>query len=220
MALVSPMRSYNYLPKLKSPVTVSPLHHRRSSRLPVVLCLLAFFFALTTVVHAETFELTTASIADINAAFDSGALTSERLVELCLARIAAYDDAGPKLNAVLTLNPNALKTARALDAERKEHGPRSPLHGIPVVLKDNIDTADLPTTAGSFMLAGSIPPDDAFLVSKLREAGAIILAKLNMSEFASGGALSSLGSAPIQAVRFAVRRQPTESWGLNQHMAS
>jgi len=114
-------------------------------------------------------------------------------VELCLARIAAYDHAGPGLNAVLTLNPNALETARTLDAERKERGPRSPLHGIPVVLKDNFDTADLPTTAGSFMLEGSIPPDDAFLVSKLRKAGAIILAKLNMSEFASGGSLSSLG---------------------------
>lgn len=193
MALVSPMRSYHLLSKLKGLITVSSVLHGRPLRLPVVLCLLAFFFALTTVAHAETFELSKASIADINAAFDSGALTSERLVELCLARIAAYDDAGPKLNAVLTLNPNALKTARALDAERKEHGPRSPLHGIPVVLKDNIDTADLPTTAGSFMLKGSIPPDDAFLVGQLREAGAIILAKLNMSEFASGGALSSLG---------------------------
>ncbi len=141
----------------------------------------------------KTFSLTTATIAEINAAFDAGALTSEQLVKLCLARIEAYDNDGPKLNAVILLNPNAVKTAKSLDVERKEIGPRSPLHGVPVLLKDNIDTADMPTTAGSFMLENSLPPDDAFLARKLREAGAIILAKLNMSEFASGDAMSSLG---------------------------
>ncbi|MCZ6809006.1 MAG: amidase family protein, partial [Proteobacteria bacterium] len=141
---------------------------------------------------AETFELTTATISDINKAFDSGALNSEQLVKLSLARIAAFDDAGPKLNAVMRLNPDAIETARALDAERMTSGRRSPLHGIPVVLKDNFDTADMPTTAGSFMLKGSVPPDDAFVVGRLRAAGAIILAKLNMSEFASGDAMNSL----------------------------
>lgn len=141
----------------------------------------------------ETLELTTATIADINAALDRGALSSERLVQLCLARIEAYDKTGPTLNAVLTVNPRATARARELDEERRENGPRTPLHGIPVVLKDNFDTADLPTTAGSFMLAGSIPPDDAFIVRKLRAAGAIILAKLNMSEFASGAPMSSIG---------------------------
>jgi amidase len=149
-------------------------------------------FCLASTATAETFELTTATIADINKAFDEGALNSEQLVELSLTRIAAYDEAGPKLNAVMLLNPDALDTARALDAERREKGRRSPLHGIPVVLKDNIDTADMPTTAGSFMLKGSVPPDDAFLVRQLREAGAVILAKLNMSEFASGDAMNSL----------------------------
>jgi len=144
---------------------------------------------------AETFELTTATISDINKAFDSGALNSEQLVKLSLARIAAFDDAGPKLNAVMRLNPDAIETARALDAERMTSGRRSPLHGIPVVLKDNFDTADMPTTAGSFMLKGSVPPDDAFVVGRLRAAGAIILAKLNMSEFASGDAMNSLGGA-------------------------
>lgn len=142
---------------------------------------------------AQTFDLTTATIKDINRAFDDGTLTSERLVDLYLARIAAYDKVGPKLNAVLALHMNAMETARALDVERRTNGPRSLLHGVPVVLKDNIDTADLPTTAGSILLKGSIPPDDAFVVGKLRAAGAIILAKVNMSEFASGGALSSLG---------------------------
>ncbi len=141
---------------------------------------------------AETFDLTSATIEDINTAFDAGASNSEQPVKLSMARIAAYDDAGPKLNAVLLLNPDAIETARALDAERLEKGRRSPLHGIPVVLKDNFDTADMPTTAGSFMLKNSIPSNDAFLVQQLRAAGAIILAKLNMSEFASGDAMSSL----------------------------
>ncbi len=166
-------------------------------RRPVVLLLLIGLTGavLSSPTNAQnvTLELSTATIAEINAAFDAGALSAEQLVEYCLARIEAYDAAGPKLNAVLTLNPHAIETARLLDAERQARGPRSPLHGIPVVLKDNFDTADLPTTAGSFMLAGSLPPDDAFVVQKLRDAGAIILAKLNMSEFASGGAMSSLG---------------------------
>ena len=145
------------------------------------------------VASAQPLDVTAATIGELNEAFDAGTLTAERLVELYLARIEAYDEKGPKLNAVITLNPKALETARALDAERAADGTRSRLHGIPVVLKDNIDTADLPTTAGSILLKGSIPPDDAFIVQQLREAGAIVLAKVNMSEFASGGALSSLG---------------------------
>lgn len=141
---------------------------------------------------AQALDLDSATVADLNAAFDKGTLTSERLVQLSLARIEAYDRKGPALRAVITLNPKALATARALDAERKVKGKRSPLHGIPIVLKDNFDTFDLPTTGGSVMLEGSIPQDDAFVVRKLREAGAIILAKVNMSEFASGGARSSI----------------------------
>jgi amidase len=146
---------------------------------------------------AETKPLSEATLADIEAALDAGTLTSERLVQLCLARISAYDEAGPKLNAILALNPKALDEARALDRERKARGRRSPLHGIPVVLKDNIDTADMPTTGGSVLLEGSVPPDDATLVRKLRAAGAIILAKVNMSEFASGSAMSSIGGASL-----------------------
>src|SRR5215471_11585092 len=142
---------------------------------------------------AKTIDLDTATIADLNAAFAAGTLTAEKLVQLCLARIQAYDRQGPSLHAVMALNPKALETARALDAERKAKGPRSALHGIPVVLKDNYDTFDLPTTGGSVLLEGSIPPADAFLVRKLRDAGAIVLAKVNLSEFASAGAYSSLG---------------------------
>ncbi len=154
---------------------------------------LLFGAAFASTAGAQAVDVTTASIEDLNRAFEAGALTSEQLVGRYLARVAAYDDAGPELNAVITLNPEALARARALDAERAADGPRSPLHGIPIVLKDNFDTADMPTTAGSVLLAGSLPPDDAFLVRKLRDAGAIILAKVNMSEFASGGAMSSLG---------------------------
>jgi amidase len=104
-----------------------------------------------------------------------------------LARIAAYDKQGPAINAVISLNSKALEQARALDAERKAGKIRGPLHGIPMVLKDNFNTHDLPTTGGSQLLEGSIPSSDAFVVRKLRDAGAIVLAKVNLSEFASGG---------------------------------
>jgi amidase len=146
---------------------------------------------------AEKINLDAATIADFDAAFKAGTLTSEKLVRMYLARIAAYDKQGPKINAVITLNPKALETARALDAERKAKGPRSPLHGIPIVLKDNYNTFDLPTTGGSLLLEGSIPANDAYMVKKLRDAGAIILAKVNLSEFASGGAHSSLGGQTL-----------------------
>lgn len=135
---------------------------------------------------ADEFKLTEATIPDINAAFDKGTLTSETLVQMYLNRIAAYDNAGPTLNAMLTVNPDALEIARQLDSERSLSGPRSPLHGIPVVLKDNLDTKDLPTSAGNIGLRDSVPPDDAFLVRRLRDAGAIVLGKTNMDEFGFG----------------------------------
>ncbi len=141
----------------------------------------------------RTIDLDQVTIADVNAAFAKGTLTSERLTQIFLARIDAYDRKGPALRSVIKINPNALDTARAMDAERKTKGPRSPLHGVPIVLKDNIDTADMATTGGSVLLEGSMPPDDAFVVRKLRAAGAVIVAKVNLSEFASGAAHSSLG---------------------------
>src|SRR5436190_3459446 len=146
---------------------------------------------------AKDIDLDAATIADLNAAFNAGTLTSEKLVQLCIARIQAYDREGPSLHAVVTLNPKAIETARALDAERKAKGPRSPLHGIPIVLKDNYNTSDLPTTGGSLLLEGSHPAEDAFVVKQLRAAGAIVLAKVNMSEFASGPARSSLGGQSL-----------------------
>ena len=148
---------------------------------------------LSTAAHAAPLDLTSASVAELAQAMESGHLDSETLITQALARIEAYDDKGPAINAVLHVNENALEEARALDAERARSGPRSPWHGVPVLLKDNIDTADMPTTAGSFLLAGTMPPDDAFLARRLRDAGAVVLGKVNLSEFASGGPLSSLG---------------------------
>ncbi len=145
------------------------------------------------VARAQAVDLDNLTVADINAAFDAGRLTSEQLVQLSPGAHRRLRRQGPSLHAIITLNPKALETARALDAERKAKGRRSPLHGIPVVLKDNFDTFDMPTTGGSVLLEGSVPPDDAFVVKKLRDAGAIILAKVNLSEFAVGGAFSSLG---------------------------
>lgn len=163
-------------------------------RKSIATCLLATLsLGVSALTAAAPVQLHDASIVQLGQAMQAGTLTSEQLVQMALARIEAYDKQGPQLRAVITLNPKALETARALDAERAKSGPRSPLHGIPVMLKDNIDTADMPTTAGSLLLEGSIPPDDAFLVKQLRDAGAIILGKLNMSEFASGAMRSSLG---------------------------
>ena len=142
---------------------------------------------------AAEIDLGTATVLDLQKAYDGG-LTAERVVEACLQRIAAFDKAGPRLNAILTIHPQALAQARALDAERKARGPRSPLHGVPVVVKDNFDTFDLPTTGGAKALAGTIPSRDAFTVARLRAAGAIILAKTNLDEFARGvTGTSSLG---------------------------
>jgi amidase len=158
---------------------------------------------------AATFDLTTASVEDINAAFDSGELTAEKLVRLYLKRIEAYDDKGPKINAVLAVNSKAIETARALDAERKSKGPRSPLHGIPVIVKDVFDTYDMPTTGGYLPLKGVVPARDATIVRKLREAGAIILAKVNQSDWYAQPdimASSTLGGSTLNP--FALDRTP------------
>ena len=140
------------------------------------------------------FDVMEKSIRELGVALDDGSVTSVDLVDFHLARIDAYDARGPALNAVITVNPNARARAAALDAERAAGTVRGPLHGIPVVVKDNYDTADMPTTAGTLGLATSVPPDDAFQVRRLREAGAIILAKTNMHELARGiTTVASLG---------------------------
>ncbi len=161
---------------------------------------------------AATFSLVEATISDINAVFDAGALTSKQLTQLYLNRIDAYDDNGSNINSILTINPKALETAAQLDIERQTTGARSPLHGIPVILKDNYDTFDLPTTGGSDALKGSLPPNDAFVVQLFRDAGAIILGKAEMDEFAiSGSGYSSLGGATLNP--YQLNRQSAGSSG-------
>ncbi len=133
--------------------------------------------------HPNLEEIT---VKELQTQMKAGKLTAKSLVQHYLQRIKEIDKSGPALNSILELNPDALKIAEALDKERKTKGPRGPLHGIPVVIKANIDTKDkMTTTAGSLALAGSIAPADAFLVEQLRKAGAVILAKANLSEWAN-----------------------------------
>jgi amidase len=133
-----------------------------------------------------SFGIEEASISELQSAMQAGQVSARKLVEAYLGRIEALDQRGPALHQVLETNPDALAIADALDTERRSRGPRGPLHGIPLLLKDNIDTADrLTTTAGSLALAGSHPARDAFLVQRLRAAGAIVLGKTNMSEWAN-----------------------------------
>jgi amidase len=147
-----------------------------------------------TAAQTRSIDLMTATIAEIQSAIDSGALTSERLVRLCLGRIEAYDKAGPKLNAILQIHPRALEIARELDVERRAKGRRSPLHGIPIAVKDTVDVKDIPSAGGNLALANTYPAHDATVVRKLREAGAIIFLKTNLDEFNLGAeGLSSLG---------------------------
>ena len=143
------------------------------------------FGVLPVATFAATFNLDEATIPDIQASLNSNLITSKELTQLYLNRIDAYDKQGPKINAIREINPNALQTAETLDRERALTGPKGPLFGIPVLLKDNIDTFDLPTTAGSLALQGSIPPNDAFITKQLRDAGAIILGKANLTEYAN-----------------------------------
>jgi amidase len=140
------------------------------------------------------FELMEATIADIHDAYRHGRLTCRELVQLYLDRIAAYDKQGPTLKAIITVNPRALEIADELDRQYRGSGLTGPLHGIPIILKDNYDTFDLPTTGGNTAMRTSVPPADAFTVAKMRMAGGLILAKANLQEFARGGnSVSSLG---------------------------
>ena len=147
------------------------------------LCLLVLFTGLS---HADTPAFREYDIDSLQKLMQSGDLSSRQLVQYYLDRIEALDRNGPKLNSIIETNPQAIEIAKALDAERHETGPRGPMHGIPVILKANIDTADqMETTAGSLALKGHHPPADAFVVTKLREAGAVILGKANLSEWAN-----------------------------------
>lgn len=134
----------------------------------------------------KDFDLEELTISDLQAGMQSGKYTARQLVKKYLDRIDDIDKDGPKLNSVIEVNPDAMAIAEALDRERKEKGMRGPLHGIPILIKDNIDTADrMMTTAGSLALVGSRPAQDSFVAKKLREAGAVILGKTNLSEWAN-----------------------------------
>jgi Asp-tRNA(Asn)/Glu-tRNA(Gln) amidotransferase A subunit family amidase len=146
------------------------------------------------------FNVVERSIEDLQRALTAGEVTSRQLVEIYLARIEAYDRRGPALNAITVVNPRARDVADAMDAERRAKGSRGPLHGIPVLVKDNYETIEMPTSAGSIALAGFHPARDAFQVRKLRDAGAIILGKTNMHELAAG--ITTVGS------RFGQTRNP------------
>jgi Asp-tRNA(Asn)/Glu-tRNA(Gln) amidotransferase A subunit family amidase len=151
----------------------------------LVICLAVTLYA--NAAGGGRFQLETATLADIQAAMDAGVLTSEKLVQLYLARISAYDKTGPKINSIITLNPRALDEARALDAERKAKGPRSQLHGVPVVFKDLIDVAGLPTTAGFKPFGAPVPTRDATIVARLRAAGVVMLAKASTVNWFGNG---------------------------------
>jgi amidase len=138
--------------------------------------------ALASAAVSEPFDIVEATIPEMQAAMAAGRVTSRELVRLSLERIATYED---RLNATLAVNPNALREAEALDRERAQGKVRGPLHGIPIALKDNIQTADLPTTVGALALVGFVPPEDATLVANLRAAGAILIAKTGMTELAN-----------------------------------
>ena len=136
--------------------------------------------------EVRSFELDEITIGDLQQGMASGKFGSVTVTEKYLGRIEEIDRHGPALNSIIELNPDALAIAAALDRERKEKGPRGPLHGIPLLVKDNLDTADrMQTTAGSLALLGSRPAQDAFVVRRLREAGAVILGKTNLSEWAN-----------------------------------
>jgi amidase len=161
---------------------------------------------------AADFSVIEATIADIHKAYRSGQLTCRKLVETYLERIEKYDKA-TRLNAIVVINQDALKTADELDEEFKKTGNLRPLHGIPVIVKDNYETYDMQTTGGSMALLGFIPPDDAYQVRKLREAGAIMLAKSNMGEWAFSPYQTLSSSAGMTANPYDLNRVPAGSSG-------
>ena len=158
------------------------------------------------------FELGEITLGELRQGMDRGRFTARSVTEMYLLRIEQIDRKGPALRAIIETNPDALSIAEQLDEERRVSGPRGPLHGIPVLLKDNIDTADrMTTTAGSLALEGSIPPQDSFVAERLRAAGAILLAKANLSEWAN---IRSMYSSSGWSARGGLCRNP---YALNRN---
>lgn len=168
--------------------------------------IIAFILVITalplTSVSAEEakFDPFEKSIDEISTALNKNQITSEQLVNYYLERIEAYDKKGPTINSILTINDQSIEIAKQLDAERKSQGSRSILHGIPIVVKDNYDVKGLPTTAGSVALKDAYPTKDAFTIKKLTDAGAIVIAKTNLSELAASYGMfgySSMGGLTL-----------------------
>ncbi|MEX2132119.1 MAG: amidase, partial [Pseudohongiellaceae bacterium] len=156
-----------------------------------VLVLVIWILAGQLLAQTDVFE---SDIQELQAAMQSGQVSAVELVDQYLARIRAYDDSGPRLNSLLRINPAARQDAADLDRERSQGRVRGPLHGIPVIVKDNYNTDFMPTTGASVALANFVPPVNATAVQKLLDAGAVILAKSNLHEFAYGiTSVSSLG---------------------------
>ena len=168
---------------------------KRAGLLAIGFIVTAFPLMSQPAVPADEFSPEEATVASVHAALSAGRATCVQIVQSYLARIAAFDDKGPALNAIITINSRALQTAAEIDGQlRARRDTLRPLECIPVILKDNFDTADMPTTGGSLALAKSVPLQDAFVVRRLRDAGAVILGKANMTELALGGSsVSSMG---------------------------
>ena len=150
------------------------------------LFVLLLFLPIDTI-GQQTIDVTDASIMDLQDALESGSVTSVDLVAAYLDRIDAYDRQGPMLNSLVRTNPRALEIAEELDEERRTRGARGPLHGIPIAIKDLIDTKGIPTRGGLSVLKGNVAHEDAHVLKKLNAAGAILLGKLNLTEGAMAG---------------------------------
>src|SRR5258708_12139516 len=181
-------------------------------RAPLPLIFTALLTAIANLSAAETpsFHLLEAGIEDVHAALKSGRITCRDLTQLYLKRIAAYDKCGCTLNGVQSLNPEALREAEAVDGAWKASGPIGPLHCIPVLVKDQVETSGLTTTYGSAVFQNFVPNRDATVVLKLKKAGAIILGKTTMGEYASGYVGSAFG---IVRNAYDPKRSPSGSSG-------
>ena len=188
--------------------------HKKSNLVLIIIITISFWgYSCENNTPTKTqFDIMETTILKVHHAFKTAALTARQLVQMYLDRIEAYDQS-TKLNAIVVVNPNALKIADELDAEYKKTGKLRPLHGIPIIVKDNYDTYDLPTTGGSLAMQGSIAPDDAFQVAKIREAGAIVLGKSNMAEWAFSAYKTESSIAGITRNPYDLSRVPAGSSG-------
>src|SRR3989441_4106570 len=161
--------------------------------------------------EAKPFNIMETTIEEIHAAYKSGQLTARQLVQMYLDRIEAYDQKGPAINSIITLNKKALEEADKLDGAFKQSGFVGPLHGIPIIIKDQVDAAGFPTTLGSILMKDYYPERDAFAIGKLRRAGAIVIGKTTLGEFGGGNAFGSLFGATRNP--YALDRTPGGSSG-------